>query len=65
MIEDFQSRQPDVVLVNQAPVMADGSDYLTYLSRNPAFAQLWSGYRLAGSAVWDNKPIGIYIKASR
>nr|WP_298690281.1 hypothetical protein [uncultured Dongia sp.] len=65
LVEDMISRQPDIVLVNEGPVLADGSSYVAYLSRNPAFAQAWSNYRLAASAMWGKKPIGIYVKASR
>jgi hypothetical protein len=63
VVDDFRRYQPDVVVVNEAPVLADGSSYLSYLSRNPEFAALWPGYRLVASEIWGNKPIGIYIKA--
>lgn len=65
LIDDFRRSQPDIVVVNQAPVLADGSDYLTYLSRYPEFAQLWSGYRLDSLQKWGSKPMAIYVKTPR
>lgn len=63
LVEDMTRHQPDIVLVNERPALADGSSYLAYLSHNPAFAEAWSNYRQVASTMWGKKPIAIYVRA--
>ena len=62
LVEDLARLRPDVVLVNPAPQLADGSSILGFLQRDASFATLWSGYREIGQALWGGKTLVIYAR---
>ncbi|WP_374366789.1 hypothetical protein [Dongia sp.] len=62
VIADFRRFQPDVVVVNRTALLPDGRNMADRLNDEPAFAEIWSNYRLVEETRSNHTDFAIYAR---